>query len=167
MVAIQGMINRVFGTRFDRSMKKIQPIVDEILRHEERLSSFSEEELGLQTERFRERVREQIGKHERMLDTLREKRRYTEDPTKREHLTIRMGEAEAELFEATRAVLDELLPEVFATVREACRRLIGREITVTGNRMPWDMVPYDVQLIGGIVLHQGNIAEMTRCEDRG
>ncbi len=166
MVAIQGMINRVFGTRFDRSMKKIQPIVDEILRHEERLSSFSEEELGLQTERFRERVREQIGEHERMLDTLREKRRYTEDPTKREHLTIRMGEAEAELFEATRAVLDELLPEVFATVREACRRLIGREITVTGNRMPWDMVPYDVQLIGGIVLHQGNIAEMATGEGK-
>ncbi|MEE9576535.1 MAG: preprotein translocase subunit SecA, partial [Gemmatimonadota bacterium] len=166
MIAIQGMINRVFGTRFDRSMKKLQPIVDEILRHEERLSSLSEEELVLQTERFRERIREQVGEHERTLDTLREKRRYTEDPAKRENFTIRMGEAEAELFEATRAVLDELLPEVFATVREACRRLIGREITVTGNQMAWDMVPYDVQLIGGIVLHQGNIAEMATGEGK-
>ncbi len=83
MIAIQGMINRVFGTRFDRSMKKLQPIVDEILRHEERLSSLSEEELVLQTERFRVRVREQVGEHERTLDTLREKRRYAEDPAKR------------------------------------------------------------------------------------
>ena len=112
MIAIQGMINRVFGTRFDRSMKKLQPIVDEILRHEERLSSFSEEELVLQTERFRERIREQVGEHERTLDTLREKRRYTEDPSERENFTIRMGEGETELFESEVEVLVEFLEEV-------------------------------------------------------
>jgi preprotein translocase subunit SecA len=51
-------------------------------------------------------------------------------------------------------------------VREACRRLLGLPITVTGNEMTWDMVPYDVQLIGAIVLHQGKIAEMATGEGK-
>src|SRR5216117_1236286 len=62
--------------------------------------------------------------------------------------------------------LDDLLPEAFATVREASRRLLGSEVMVTGHAMKWDMVPYDVQLIGGIVLHQGKIAEMATGEGK-
>src|SRR5207253_456449 len=53
-----------------------------------------------------------------------------------------------------------------ATVREACRRLVGSEVVVTGHALKWDMVPYDVQLIGGIVLHQGKIAEMATGEGK-
>ena len=63
-------------------------------------------------------------------------------------------------------MLDELLPEAFATVREACRRLVGTTVKVTGHELAWDMVPYDVQLIGGIVLHQGRIAEMATGEGK-
>ncbi|HEY6194757.1 MAG TPA: preprotein translocase subunit SecA, partial [Candidatus Eisenbacteria bacterium] len=54
----------------------------------------------------------------------------------------------------------------FATVREACRRLAGSKVVVTGHEMTWDMVPYDVQLIGGIVLHQGKVAEMATGEGK-
>src|SRR5213075_2895800 len=63
-------------------------------------------------------------------------------------------------------VLDDVLPEAFATVREACRRLVGSEVMVTGHALKWDMVPYDVQLICGIVLHQGKIAEMATGEGK-
>ena len=63
-------------------------------------------------------------------------------------------------------VLDELLPEAFATVREACRRLRGSTVKVTGHELTWDMVPYDVQLIGGIQLHLGRIAEMATGEGK-
>ncbi len=63
-------------------------------------------------------------------------------------------------------MLDELLPEAFATVREACRRLLGTTVNVTGTELTWDMVPYDVQLIGGIVLHEGRIAEMATGEGK-
>ncbi|HET7040727.1 MAG TPA: preprotein translocase subunit SecA, partial [Gemmatimonadales bacterium] len=63
-------------------------------------------------------------------------------------------------------VLKEILPEAFATVREACRRLVGTPVTVMGHEMPWEMVPYDVQLIGGIVLHEGRIAEMATGEGK-
>ncbi len=163
---LKSLINRILGTRFEREMKKLQPIVDEIQRHEERLSDLSEEELKAQTERFRALIRERTGAIEDEVTELREERRHSEEPAVRQDLTERIADAEGRLREATSEVLDELLPEAFATVREACRRLLGTEIQVTGNTMTWDMVPYDVQLIGGIVLHQGKIAEMATGEGK-
>ncbi|HPU94571.1 MAG TPA: preprotein translocase subunit SecA [Candidatus Gracilibacteria bacterium] len=62
--------------------------------------------------------------------------------------------------------VDDLLPEAFALVKNACRRLVGRSWEVRGNEVKWDMIPYDVQLLGGMVLHQGNIAEMKTGEGK-
>ena len=64
------------------------------------------------------------------------------------------------------APLDDLLPEAFAAVKNACRRLCGKEWPVRGQPYKWDMVPFDVQLLGGIVLHQGRIAEMATGEGK-
>ncbi|MEI6426297.1 MAG: preprotein translocase subunit SecA [Candidatus Absconditabacteria bacterium] len=61
---------------------------------------------------------------------------------------------------------DQLLPEAFGLVKQACKKLLGREITVRGEPMTWDMVPYDVQLLGGIVLHKGIISEMKTGEGK-
>ncbi len=62
--------------------------------------------------------------------------------------------------------LDSLLPEAFATVKQACKRLVGTEITVKGDTLTWQMIPYDVQLVGGIVLHNSQIAEMRTGEGK-
>ena len=62
--------------------------------------------------------------------------------------------------------LDSILPEAFAVVKNACRRLLGSKLTVCGHEIEWDMVPFDVQLMGGIVLHQGKIAEMQTGEGK-
>src|SRR5687767_4532932 len=62
--------------------------------------------------------------------------------------------------------LDDLLPEAFAAVKDTCRRLVGRSWPVVGVETRWDMVPYDVQLLGGVVLHQGKIAEMATGEGK-
>ncbi len=62
--------------------------------------------------------------------------------------------------------LDELLPEAFAVVKNACRRLCGSDITVRGHPLPWEMVHFDVQLIGGMALHGGKIAEMATGEGK-
>src|SRR6266540_1944924 len=62
------------------------------------------------------------------------------------------------------AVLDEILPEAFAAVKNACRRLCGQEIVVRGHPLKWEMIPFDVQLIGGYALHSGRIAKMATCE---
>ena len=163
---LKGMVHKVVGTRFQREMKRMQPIVDDIKRHEERLAGLSEDDLKAQTVKFRELIRERTRKLEDEIEKLKDDRRHTEDSSKRADLSERLSQAETELQEATDAVLDELLPEAFATVREACRRLLDQEIEVTGHKMTWDMVPYDVQLIGGIVLHQGKIAEMATGEGK-
>jgi preprotein translocase subunit SecA len=62
--------------------------------------------------------------------------------------------------------LDEILPEAFAMVKNACRRLCGQDITVRGHPLRWEMVPFDVQLIGGMALHGGKIAEMATGEGK-
>ncbi|MCF7837472.1 MAG: preprotein translocase subunit SecA [Candidatus Marinimicrobia bacterium] len=67
---------------------------------------------------------------------------------------------------AAGVALDELLPEAFAVVKNACRRLCGREVDVCGHNLVWDMVPFDVQLIGALTLHQGKIAEMATGEGK-
>ena len=105
-----GLITKLFGTRSQRELKKIQPMVDAILALEPEYKALSEEELKGKTEEF--------------------KKRYASGET-----------------------LDSLLPEAFAAIREAADRVIG-------------LRPYPVQLIGGIVLHQGRIAEMKTGEGK-
>ena len=62
--------------------------------------------------------------------------------------------------------LEEILPEAYAVVKAACRRLCGQEIMVRGHPLKWEMVPFDVQLVGGIALHRGKIAEMATGEGK-
>ena len=64
------------------------------------------------------------------------------------------------------ATLDDILPEAFAAVKNSCRRLLGKEWLVRGQPYKWDMVPFDVQVLGGIVLHKGKIAEMATGEGK-
>lgn len=56
--------------------------------------------------------------------------------------------------------LDDILPEAFAVVKQACKRMVGQEVDVKGEKQIWNMVPYDVQLLGGVILHRGIITEM-------
>ena len=105
-----GLFTKIFGTRSQREIKQIQPLVDKILSMEAEFGALSEEELKGKTAQFKERLSQ--------------------------------GET-----------LDNLLPEAFAAIREAAWRVLG-------------MKPYPVQLIGGIVLHQGRIAEMKTGEGK-
>ena len=71
-----------------------------------------------------------------------------------------------QLDQAIQDTLDEILPDAFAVVKDTCRRLVGQTWDVAGNKIIWDMVPFDVQLIGGITLHQGKISEMATGEGK-
>jgi preprotein translocase subunit SecA len=171
-MALTGLLSGVFGTRHDRERKRVQPIVDEINEHYARLQTISEEELRAQTEKFRVRISEVTGELEAKIAELKERKRATSDPAARDEIDNELsgvdgrGGAEADLRHATAEVLQELLPEAFATVREAARRLLGTKVMVTGQEMEWNMVPYDVQLMGGIQLHEGRIAEMATGEGK-
>src|SRR5918999_64458 len=162
----------VVGTRHERERRKIQPVVDAINEHYARLQNVSEEELRGQTARFREIIRERTAELEARIVELKERKRAAKDAADRERLDLELSGAdgragaEGELRRLTRDLLDELLPEAFATVREAARRLLGTTVIVTGRELTWDMVHYDVQLHGGIQLHLGKIAEMATGEGK-
>ncbi|HET8625031.1 MAG TPA: preprotein translocase subunit SecA [Gemmatimonadales bacterium] len=163
---IKRLMTAVLGTRFDRERKRLQPVVEQIKHHEEQLGGLSEAELKAQTERFRARIAERTGAIREELESVRAAKHACADPVEREALETRFGDLEIRWKRELAAALDDLLPEAYATVREACRRLIGTTVTVTGHDLTWDMVPYDVQLIGGVVLHQGRIAEMATGEGK-
>jgi preprotein translocase subunit SecA len=169
---LKRLITSVMGTRHERERKRIQPIVDEINEHYARLQTVSESELQGQTEKFRTIIREHTAEIESKIASLRDAKRTAADPAERERIDSELsgadgrGGLEGELREATAEVLDEILPEAFATVREGARRLLGSTAVVTGHEQPWDMVHYDVQLMGGIQLHLGKIAEMATGEGK-
>src|SRR6266550_3999916 len=160
------LFTKIFGTRFDRELKRIQPIVDAIHKHEERLKDLSDSELQAQTARFREMIAQRTGALQAEVERVKQEKHDCPDPEKRADLSSQLARAEETFVKELQRTLDDLLPEAFATVREAARRLLGTEVIVTGHPLKWDMVPYDVQLIGGIVLHQGKIAEMATGEGK-
>ena len=165
-------LNRIFGTRHERERKRVTPIIADIVEIEKRLAGLSDEEIQGQTAKFRERLAERTGPLEARIEELKSAKRVAEDPEERERIDDELhgkgsvGGAEKALRDAIAEMLDELLPEAFATVREACRRLKGSQVLVTGTQITWDMVPYEVQLIGGIQLHLGRIAEMATGEGK-
>jgi len=163
---LKRLFTGIFGTRHDREAKRLLPLVAEINEIAEGLRSLSDEELRGQTEKLRGIVRERTGELEARLAELREQKKRTEDSSERESLAVEMREVEEELKAELEDVLEEILPEAYATVKEVCRRLVGTEVVVTGQKLVWDMVPYDVQLIGAINLHRGKVAEMATGEGK-
>jgi preprotein translocase subunit SecA len=163
---LKTLFTSVFGTRFHRELKRIQPIVDAIKEHEQRLAGLSAEDVQAQTPKLRARIQERTGAIDAALQEKKQAKHDTADAGARASLDQDIRRLEDDLRTALRAALDEVLPEAFATVREACRRLRGTKVVVTGHELEWDMIPYDVQLIGGIVLHEGKIAEMATGEGK-
>ncbi|MEX0907831.1 MAG: preprotein translocase subunit SecA, partial [Gemmatimonadota bacterium] len=163
---MKNLLSKVFGDRHAREARKLDPLVAEINEIADELSALSEEELRAQTAKFRATVAESIAPHEARIAELREQKRSAEDVADRESLGVELRETEDALKAELQSVLEDLLPEAFATVKETCRRLVGTEVQVTGQTLVWDMVPYDVQLIGGIALHRGKVAEMATGEGK-
>src|SRR5213594_594270 len=162
----KGWFTKIFGTQFQRELKRIRPIVDAIHRHEARLKGLSDGELQGQTPKLRGLIAERTSTLAAEVERLKREKHECPDADQRVELSQKLSQAEAAYVKALQVALNDMLPEAFGTVREACRRLLGSEVVVTGHPLKWDMVPYDVQLIGGIVLHQGKIAEMATGEGK-
>jgi preprotein translocase subunit SecA len=169
---LKRLISGVFGTRHERERKRIQPLVDDINEQYERLHNVSEDELRAQTAKFRTLLAERAQALETQVAELKAAKRSAADPAERDRLDHELmgadgrGGVEGALRQVVADALYEILPEAFATVREACRRLVGTNVLVTNHEIEWNMVPYDVQLMGGIELHLGKIAEMATGEGK-
>jgi preprotein translocase subunit SecA len=159
-------LSKIFPSKHEKDVKQLLPIVEEINSFYEQYRNLSDDELRAKTTEFKEIIRKNTEELESRIAGLREK--LTHDLTHEERLAIydEIEDTEKELDETIEETLNELLPQAFAVVKDTARRLCGREWMAAGNRIKWDMVHYDVQLIGGIVLHQGKIAEMATGEGK-
>jgi preprotein translocase subunit SecA len=161
-----GLIKRLFGSKHEKDVKALRPLVDEINAHVGEYEKLSDEELRGKTAEFRARIQEALRETEEKISALRLELQKDLEAPAREKLLDDLGALEKERDDITTDALDELLPEAFAAVKDACRRLVGTSFDLIGNKTVWDMVPFDVQLIGGVVLHQGKIAEMATGEGK-
>src|SRR5574341_597029 len=130
---LKQLVKSVIGTRFDRELKRIRPIVERIHEHERRLKTQADADVQAQTARLKGLLREQVGAIQDDLARQREAKRRCADAGEREALDKRIGDLEDRLKRETDRALADLLPEAFATVREACRRLRGSKVVVTGH----------------------------------
>ena len=161
-------ISKIFPSKSQKDIQRLKPIVDQINNYFEEYQKLSDDELRAKTSEFRERIRHVVAEAETEVAALQEKLKTNSDLTLEERLatSTEIEELEKQILEATAEVLTEILPEAFAAVKEVCRRLVGQSWEITGRKIVWDMVPFDVQLIGGVVLHEGKIAEMATGEGK-
>lgn len=177
---LTNIVTKVFGSKHDRDLKRIQPIVDQINEIYPTLEKLTDEELRQKTDVFKTKINEATSETREEIERLEAELRADVSDTEAtdgsdanqdaspDHDAIRdrLAELDDEEREITSEVLDEILPEAFAVVKDACRRLVGKKWNVADTPTLWEMVPYDVQLIGGIVLHEGKIAEMATGEGK-
>ncbi len=134
------------GTKSEREIRSFMPLVDEINTV---YATLEEQPLETLVGRLSE-IRQEVADVREAV-----KRAATESPDRDE-----------EIYRAEQDLLDQRLTEVFAIVKDACRRLMGKEFKILGQAMVWDMIPFDVQLLGAIILHKGRIAEMKTGEGK-
>jgi preprotein translocase SecA subunit len=146
------LIKKIVGTKNDREIKRIRPYVEEINQLESDHQGFSDADLKAQTEKFKARLAEATAGMKHELEDLRAENAGAE-ADRREELKTQSEELDKQIREKESEVLEEILPEAFAAVREASRRTIG-------------LRHFDVQLIGGTVLHEGKISEMKTGEGK-
>ena len=163
-------ISKLFGgSKHDKDVKAIKPIVSQINNLFEEYNRLTDEQLKAKTQEFRNKIKERTAELENEKAELKTKLLSAEmTATETMDTTARIKELDKLIFEVTEEVLDEILPEAFACVKQACKRLKDARYSYTyaGQNSIWDMVPYDVQLIGGIVIHQGKISEMATGEGK-
>lgn len=149
----KNLLKKVVGDPSEKVIKQIRPLVDEINALEPEIKQLSDEELRAQTDIFREKIGQETAPLRQELEALRRELEQAEDPSDIDRIKRRIERTDEDLRQLEEDILMEILPRAFAVVREAAVRALG-------------MRHYDVQLIGGIVLHKGKIAEMKTGEGK-
>ena len=163
---LQSLFKKLFGDRNEKAMKELCPIVTEINNEYEKIKLLSDDELKAKTIEFKEKIENHTAETRKSIEDIKSKLRADDFEGDRLALSDDLDVLNETLDEEYETILDELLPEAFAVVKETSKRLVGKSWDASGYKVVWDMVPYNVQLIGGVVLHQGKIAEMATGEGK-
>ncbi|KAF5073746.1 Protein translocase subunit SecA [anaerobic digester metagenome] len=193
-------LKKFLGTKSEKDIREITPILNKIKEIYPETEKLSNDGLRARTDGFRKLITEAVSGKEQQIAGIREKIEAEPemDMDEKERLYEEIDQLEKEAYQITQEVLNEILPEAFAVMKETARRFKENEVievtatqndrdlaaqkahveitgdkayfhnrwTAGGNLLTWDMVHYDVQLIGGIVLHQGKISEMATGEGK-
>ena len=161
------IFEKIFGSKHEKDIKKIQPIIQRINELQSALSSASNDQLRQNGVELKKKVRNVLEPMEQEKKALSLKLDNPDINLEEvETINARLDALAEEYEKAAASVLEEILPETFALVKETCVRLKGHTYLVMGREMVWNMVPYNVQLIGGMVLHSGKISEMATGEGK-
>ena len=198
MSFLDSVLKMFVGDKSKQDVKSIMPLVEKVKSFESSLSGLSHDLLRAKTAEFKGKIAEARQPFNDRIEKLQNETDATEDIDRREDIYQEIDKIKDESYAATEAVLNDILPEAFAVVKETAKRFANNtEITVTANEfdrhisglkdnvtlegdqaiwanswdaagkaITWDMVHYDVQLIGGIAMHQGKIAEMQTGEGK-
>ena len=159
------IVKKIFGDRHSKDFKILWPIVEEINEEYEKIKSLRDDQLKEKTGEFKEKIQNYVAETKQKIDEIKE-RLHSDEEFDRQTAYDDLDDLEEELNDKYEEILDEILPEAFAVIKLTCERLLGKTWTAAGTKVVWNMVPYDVQLMGGIVLHQGKIAEMATGEGK-
>lgn len=197
---ISGIAKLFGGSKSEKDIKDVMPLVEATNKHFEKYNSLSHDELRAKTQELKQRIAKELASFDEEVAQINETLANAPDMDveEKEPLFSRLDEIKKERDAALEVILLTILPEAFAVVKETARRFSEHtEIVVTatdydrdlsvkkdfvrisgdqaiysnswtaaGNKVVWNMVHYDVQLIGGIVLHKGKIAEMATGEGK-
>ncbi|GFD93805.1 protein translocase subunit SecA [Alteromonas sp. KUL156] len=197
MSVLNSIIKLFVGDKQQKDLKSLQPIVEKVRSFENSLNSLSNDELRAKTIEFKSKIKDATKFFNDKIAELEEEAKKA-DIDRQEEIYTEIDKLKDEAYEASEAVLLDIMPEAFAVVKETAKRFANntelevtatpfdRELSATrehitleddkafwanswdaaGKEVIWDMIHYDVQLIGGSVLHQGKIAEMMTGEGK-
>ena len=198
-MSILNSVLKVFvGDKSKQDVKAILPVVNKIKEFESTIAALSNDALRAKTAAFKDQIKMASKDNEERISALQEEANNTTNIDRKEDIYQEIDSLNDLVYESTQSVLNDLLPEAFAVVKETAKRFVenseiavtasgfDREISATkdyvklsgdkalwqnswdavGKPITWDMVHYDVQLIGGVAMHQGKIAEMQTGEGK-
>ncbi|MGC1472760.1 MAG: preprotein translocase subunit SecA [Psychroserpens sp.] len=198
MSFLNSVLKVFVGDKSKQDVKALSPIVEKVKAFESTLEQLSHDELRGKTAEFKAKIAEARKPLQDNIDQLLLDAEATEDIDQREDFYLEIDKIKDNIYEITEGVLNEIMPEAFAVVKETAKRFVHNpEISVTANEfdrlisgdkdyvtlndekavwsnswdaagkpITWDMIHYDVQLIGGAAMHQGKIAEMQTGEGK-
>ncbi len=198
MSFINSILKAFIGDKSQKDIKPLQANVAKVNAFEKTLAALTNDELRARTQNFKDQIKQARADKDQRIAELKAEAESVEDIDKKEDIYTSIDALEKEAYDISEKVLEELLPEAFAVVKETARRFkentqirvkataLDRELSssktyitlegedavwanswnAAGKEITWDMIHYDVQLIGGMVLHSGKIAEMQTGEGK-
>ena len=198
MSFLDSVLKVFIGDKSKKDVKEIQPIINKIKAIEPEMEKLSLDDLRAKTAQFKEKIAEATREVKEQIEQLNKEADESDDITRKEDIYAEVDALKDKSYDLSEAVLNEILPEAFAVVKETAKRFVNNtELKVTastfdreisaekdyvsldgdhaiwsnswdaaGKPVTWDMVHYDVQLIGGVAMHQGKIAEMQTGEGK-